>query len=191
MLCKSLFLVSFFSKVHIFDNSGPEILNIPSSINVTDWNDETGKHYSIFFNVFVILQIFNEINARKLKHHELNVFENFFNNPMFLIIIVGTIIIQLTMIKFGGKSMKTVELSFDENVLCLVLGSFSLIWGLFIKLVLPENLIVCINGIEIGTFKYYWSKPSVSDKDDWFVWKRTSLNNYYICYSILINFWYF
>lgn len=158
--------MSFFSKVHIFDNSGPEILNIPSSINVTDWNDETGKHYSIFFNVFVILQIFNEINARKLKHHELNVFENFFNNPMFLIIIVGTIIIQLTMIKFGGKSMKTVELSFDENVLCLVLGSFSLIWGLFIKLVLPENLIVCINGIEIGTFKYYWSKPSVSDKDD-------------------------
>jgi Ca2+ transporting ATPase len=47
---------------------GPEILNIPSSIGVKDWNEETGKHYSIFFNVFVLLQIFNEINARKLKH---------------------------------------------------------------------------------------------------------------------------
>lgn len=91
---------------------GPEILGIPSSIGVSDWNEETGKHYSIFFNVFVLLQIFNEINARKLKHSEVNVFENFLNNPLFLIIIVGTIVIQLTMVKYGGKSLKTVELSF-------------------------------------------------------------------------------
>jgi hypothetical protein len=34
------------------------------------------------------------------------------NNPLFLIIIVSTIVIQLTMIKYGGKSLKTVELSF-------------------------------------------------------------------------------
>lgn len=91
---------------------GPEILGIPSSIGVKDWNEETGKHYSIFFNVFVLLQVFNEINARKLKHSEVNVFENFLNNPLFLIIIVGTIVIQLTMVKYGGKSLKTVELSF-------------------------------------------------------------------------------
>lgn len=91
---------------------GPEILGIPSSIGVSAWNEETGKHYSIFFNVFVLLQIFNEINARKLKHTEANVFENFFNNPLFLIILVSTIVIQLTMVKYGGKSLKTVELSF-------------------------------------------------------------------------------
>jgi len=60
-----------------------------------------------------LLQVFNEINARKLKPSETNVFENFFNNPLFLAIILGTIIIQLTMVKYGGKSMKTVELSFD------------------------------------------------------------------------------
>lgn len=50
------------------------MLGIPSSIGVTDWNDETGKHYSLFFNVFVLLQVFNEINARKLKSEETNVF---------------------------------------------------------------------------------------------------------------------
>jgi Ca2+ transporting ATPase len=53
---------------------GPEMLGLPSSIGVKEWNEETGKHYSIFFNVFVLLQIFNEINARKLKHSEVNVF---------------------------------------------------------------------------------------------------------------------
>ena len=35
---------------------------------------EIKKHYSIFFNVFVLLQVFNEINSRKLSPTELNVF---------------------------------------------------------------------------------------------------------------------
>lgn len=53
---------------------GPDIFGVPSSIGVSEWNDETGKHFSIFFNVFVLLQVFNEINARKLKSDEINVF---------------------------------------------------------------------------------------------------------------------
>jgi Ca2+ transporting ATPase len=154
-----------FSKVHLFFNLGPEILGIPSSIGVNDWNEETGKHYSIFFNVFVLLQIFNEINARKLKHSEANVFENFLNNPLFLVILVSTIVIQLTMVKYGGKSLKTVELSFKENLLCIILGTFSLIAGLLIKTFLPENLIVSPKGIEIGAFSYYWNK-SKDEKEE-------------------------
>jgi hypothetical protein len=53
--------------------------------------------------------------------------------------------------------MKTVELSFNENLLCIILGSSSLLSGLFIKLALPYNLIICPYGVEIGTFKYYWA----------------------------------
>ena len=98
----------------------------------------------------MLLQIFNEINARKLKPSQINVFEGFFNNPLFLVILVGTIVIQLTMVKYGGQSMKTVELSFNENVLCMILGSFSLLAGLAVKLFLPENLIVCPQGVEFG-----------------------------------------
>jgi len=134
------------------------MFGIPSSIGVTDWNDETGKHYSIFFNVFVLLQVFNEINARKLKGDEYNVFEHFFNNKLFLVIVVSTIIIQLTMVKYGGKSLKTVELSFKENLLCLVLGSTSLLSCLFFKIILPANVVVCLYGIEFGSFKFYWKE---------------------------------
>ena len=125
---------------------------------MSDWNDETGKHYSIFFNVFVLLQVFNEINARKLKAHEYNVFEDFFNNKLFLVIIVGTIIIQLTMIKYGGRSLKTVELSFKENLLCLVLGSTSLLSCLAFKILLPHHLVICAQGVEFGSFVFYWGK---------------------------------
>ena len=85
---------------------------------------------------------------------------------MFLIIVVGTIVIQLTMVKYGGKSMKTVELSFAENLFCIILGTLSLWSGLAIKLFLPENLIICLQGVEFGTFKYYWAKVPVDDKED-------------------------
>lgn len=37
------------------------------------------------------MQIFNEINARKIKDKEINVFENFFNNPLFILIELLTI----------------------------------------------------------------------------------------------------
>jgi len=108
IICQGLFQILVLGTI-LF--RGPQIFGIPSSIGVKDWNDETGKHYSIFFNVFVLFQIFNEINARKLKHSEINVFKNFFNNPMFIIILILTIVIQLTIVKFGGKSLKTVELT--------------------------------------------------------------------------------
>lgn len=113
-----------------------------------------------------MLQIFNEINARKLKATEANVFEHFFNNPLFLIILIATIIIQLTMIKFGGKSMKTVELSLSENLLCVVLGSSSLVYGLLIKIILPENLIICLYGVEFGSFKFYWKQPPTENGEN-------------------------
>ena len=40
------------------------------------------------------MQIFNEINARKI-HGERNVFENFFNNPVFTGIVFGTAVTQV------------------------------------------------------------------------------------------------
>lgn len=75
-----------------------------------------------------------------------------------MVIVVATIIIQLTMVKYGGKSLQTVELSFKENVLCLLLGSTSILSCLAFKVILPENLIICAQGIEIGSFAYYWKK---------------------------------
>lgn len=87
----------------------------------------------------MLLQIFNEINARKLKHDEINVFKNFFNNPLFIIILVANFIVQLSIIKLGGKSLKTVELTFEENLICLLLGSLSLFAALIEKTILPAT----------------------------------------------------
>jgi hypothetical protein len=49
-------------------------------------------HYTIIFQVFVFMQIFNLINSRKIDE-ELNVFSYFFNNMWFIVIFLLTIII--------------------------------------------------------------------------------------------------
>jgi len=138
---------------------GPSIFNIPSSIGVgtRNWNERTGKHYAIFFNVFVLLQLFNMVNARKLQQHETNVFKHFFNNPLFIGILVATFIVQFSLMALGGAAIRTVPLSFYENLLCFVLGSMSLFASFLFKLLLPHNIQVSLKGIEFGGFKFYWS----------------------------------
>ena len=57
---------------------------------------------SILFNTFVFLQLFNEINSRKIGAYEYNVFKGFFNNMLFLFIIVGTALVQIILVQYGG-----------------------------------------------------------------------------------------
>lgn len=134
--------MQFFSEVFSLYNLGPQIFGIQSSIgvDVNHWNDENGKHYAIFFNVFVLLQVFNEINARKLKSNELNVFAGFFNNKLFLLIMVFTLIVQYLCIEFGGQALKTVPLNTHEHLICIGLGSLSIWAGFVFKLMIPQSL---------------------------------------------------
>ena len=57
-------------------------------------SDPPTAHLTILFNTFVMMQIFNEINARKI-HGERNVFGGIFTNKLFIIIAVGTIAVQV------------------------------------------------------------------------------------------------
>uniref|UniRef100_A0A6Q2YLK2 Calcium-transporting ATPase n=1 Tax=Esox lucius TaxID=8010 RepID=A0A6Q2YLK2_ESOLU len=53
------------------------------------------EHYTIVFNTFVMMQLFNEINARKI-HGERNVFDGIFKNMIFCSIVFGTFVIQVS-----------------------------------------------------------------------------------------------
>ena len=57
------------------------------------------KHLSIVFNTFVMMQLFNEINARKV-HGERNVFSGIFRNKIFGIILIGTLVVQVYLLIF-------------------------------------------------------------------------------------------
>ena len=96
---------------------------------------EQVKLFSIVFNAFVFMQVFNQINARKLEADEFNVFAGFVANPPFLIVMVLTIGIQLLMVAFGGRMAKCWPLGFSQNLLCILIGAGELPWGALVKTV--------------------------------------------------------
>ena len=49
------------------------------------------------FNVFVVLQIFNLVNARKIDG-SFNIFDGFFANGMFLGVLVAICVLQVLMV---------------------------------------------------------------------------------------------
>lgn len=56
------------------------------------------RHYAFLFNMYVMLQIFNEINAKKLLPQEINVFAGFFNNWFFIIVLLISIGFQVAFV---------------------------------------------------------------------------------------------
>lgn len=50
---------------------------------------EPSTHMTMIFNTFVMMTLFNEINARKI-HGQRNVFKGIFTNPIFYVIWVLT-----------------------------------------------------------------------------------------------------
>jgi Ca2+ transporting ATPase len=53
------------------------------------------QHFTMIFNVFVLMTLFNEINARKI-HGERNVFKGLFANPIFYSIWIVTLFLQVS-----------------------------------------------------------------------------------------------
>ncbi|KAM7134338.1 plasma membrane calcium-transporting ATPase 3 isoform 5-T5 [Macrochelys suwanniensis] len=73
--------------------AGEMIFDIDSGRNAP-LHAPPSEHYTIIFNAFVLMQLFNEVNARKI-HGERNVFQGVFGNPIFCAIVLGTFGIQL------------------------------------------------------------------------------------------------
>ncbi|XP_062856778.1 plasma membrane calcium-transporting ATPase 4 [Trichomycterus rosablanca] len=97
------------------------------------------EHYTIVFNTFVMMQLFNEINARKI-HGERNVFDGIFNNLIFCSIVLGTFVIQIVIVQFGGKPFSCVGLSADQWLWCVFLGFGCLLWGQLITTIPTSRL---------------------------------------------------
>lgn len=69
------------------------------------------KHFTFVFQTFVFMQVFNQINARKLREDELNVFSGIFKNMLFVGVTLLTFIIQMLMVEIGGRPVKSYPLS--------------------------------------------------------------------------------
>ncbi|XP_066208189.1 plasma membrane calcium-transporting ATPase 2 isoform X1 [Saccopteryx leptura] len=97
------------------------------------------EHYTIIFNTFVMMQLFNEINARKI-HGERNVFDGIFRNPIFCTIVLGTFAIQIVIVQFGGKPFSCAPLQLDQWMWCIFIGLGELVWGQVIATIPTSRL---------------------------------------------------
>lgn len=63
-----------------------------------------------------------------------------------MVIVVGIFICQLFIVQFGGKALKLVPLSLEQHLVCIIIGIFSLVWGVIIKTMVPES---CLNSVSL------------------------------------------
>ncbi|CAG9314301.1 unnamed protein product [Blepharisma stoltei] len=118
----------------IFLYDGPNMLDIEEGYGHEEWSQENGTHFTLIFHTFVMCQVFNEINCRKLSLTEINVFRGFFNNPLFLGIMAVTTIVQLLLVQYGGNPVKVSGLSFEHHLICTAFASGCLVVSLITRL---------------------------------------------------------
>ena len=115
---------------------GDYLFGVPSDRELEHfmWNNVNGYHFTIFFNIFVFMQVFNSINARKLQKDEYNVFTGIFGNWLYLLIQTIIVVGQIILVTFGGRAVRTHALSVSQHCMCIGIAACTLVWGFFVKL---------------------------------------------------------
>ncbi|XP_058829245.1 plasma membrane calcium-transporting ATPase 1 isoform X2 [Topomyia yanbarensis] len=106
---------------------GDRILDIESGRG-QPLNSEATQHFTMIFNVFVFMTLFNELNARKI-HGQRNIFQGLFTNPIFYSIWIITLVSQVFIIQFGKVAFSTKALNVEQWLWSVFLGFGTLIWG--------------------------------------------------------------
>ncbi|XP_028782616.1 putative calcium-transporting ATPase 13, plasma membrane-type [Neltuma alba] len=101
---------------------GEAIFGVSSRVNDT-----------LIFNSFVLCQVFNEFNARKLEKK--NVFQGIHKNRLFLGIIGITIVLQVLMVEFLKKFADTKRLDWGQWGACILIAAISWPIGWVVKFI--------------------------------------------------------
>jgi magnesium-transporting ATPase (P-type) len=67
--------------------------------------------YTLVFNSFVWMQIFNEFNCRKVGAHQYNVFNGLMSNWIFIVVITVVILLQFALVEFFNQFAQTAPLT--------------------------------------------------------------------------------
>jgi magnesium-transporting ATPase (P-type) len=133
IISQSIFQITTLTIIIFY---GDYIFGVPSDRNLEHfmWNNVNGYHFTIFFNIFVFMQVFNSINARKLQKDELNVFTGIMGNWLYILIQSIIIVGQMILVTFGGRAVRTHPLSLQQHSYCLGISAMTLVWGFIVKL---------------------------------------------------------
>lgn len=110
----------------------------------------------MIFHTFVLMNLFNQINSRKLGWRDFNIFERFFNNFKFLLVLALEFAVQYLIVIYGGSIFRTSPLAWDQHITCFFFGFGSLLVGMGMKFI-PLS--------EEGRFLYDFNESGVLSED--------------------------
>ncbi|KAI5085578.1 plasma membrane calcium-transporting ATPase 3, partial [Silurus meridionalis] len=125
--------------------AGEKLFDIDSGRNAP-LHAPPSEHYTIVFNTFVMMQLFNELNARKIH-------------------VFGTFVIQIVIVQFGGKPFSCVGLTVDQWLWCVFLGFGCLIWGQLITTI-PTSRLKFLKTAGHGTQKEEIPEEELEEMED-------------------------
>uniref|UniRef100_A0AAV2Z6B5 Calcium-transporting ATPase n=1 Tax=Lagenidium giganteum TaxID=4803 RepID=A0AAV2Z6B5_9STRA len=116
---------------------GEKLFDVPSGRyrDVVRRGDDPNKptvHMTIVFNAFVWMQLFNELNCRKI-HDEINIFDRITKNAVFLYVCVLQAVLQVVIVQWTGDFFGCKPLDATQWGVCLALGFVSLPFGLLLR----------------------------------------------------------
>jgi magnesium-transporting ATPase (P-type) len=95
-------------------------------------------HYTILYNVFVLCQMFNLINARATEPDD-DPTIGLFNTPLFFSIMIGVCVVQLLLVQVAGPLFSCTPLTSREWLVSLGLAGLTFPGGYLIRR-LPVNV---------------------------------------------------
>ncbi|KAF5454670.1 hypothetical protein F2P56_024317, partial [Juglans regia] len=119
LIAQALYQVTIVLVLHF---KGVSIFGVDKKVNST-----------LIFNSFVLFQVFNEFNARKLEKK--NIFTGLLTSKMFLAIIGITIVIQVIMVESLKRFANTQRLDWGQWGACIGLAALSWPIGWLVKFI--------------------------------------------------------
>ena len=83
-------------------------------------------HHTMVFNTFVMMQLFNQLNARQIKDTG-SIWDNIDDAVLFKWVVSGEFLLQICIVQFGGTAFATVPLSLSQWGTCIGFGGVSLL----------------------------------------------------------------
>lgn len=151
-----VFTLTFSGEYWIIEDQGytPRNGDYIMSGRLYDWNGDDkykklrdssndpgpSRHFTIVFTAFVLMQIFNMLNARKIND-EFNIFSGIHKNTMFIVIWITILILQILITQFTQDVFVVARdgLFWFHWLLCFIFGISVLPVDALIKL-LPDSL---------------------------------------------------
>ena len=109
---------------------------------------ESVHHKTIVFNTFILIQIWNEFNARKL-HGEFNIFSGIERSIGHLQVTVIMVVFQFCAVQYFGDFFGTHALNAAQWFACIALGALCVPYGMLLNVV-TSTLQIDSGGVQAG-----------------------------------------